>query len=432
MAMDEDAECYVFVDHSNLWIAGQTAQAKKLKDADRDSRFRVDLGKFLHLLVRDRHISKAFLYGSVPPPNDSIWKAARKKNFKVKTFERSGSGREKELDVAMAHDITKNLYHLVYTNSKDNVIFITVTGDRDLKPPIIDTLGNGIPVELWSWEDAMAREFRQLANTHDWFTAECLDSVEEQFSFTSYMSTRMKKDADPAHAIVYRDVPAGKRFLNLIADHIHRLLRLFYITSVDSQTAGKRDLIVEFPNSKPEVIFKQLRTLERFEFQPCSYPEHWTQSVPLSQRYEYKALVEIDEESLPEVIDMLPDTDEVTASSLSTEHAEDFDDWRTELRRKVGRMTYVKRRRETECKWGDHCASASECHYLHTEEERKLFNRFPHFRFKFMKTKECIKRDQHLTVEQKKWCLFAHDGEDSWCLKCKMYDHLTDNCQVKK
>lgn len=61
MAMVEAAECYIFVDHSNLWIAGQTAQAKKLKDADSDSRYRVDLGKFLHLLVRDRHLSKAFL-----------------------------------------------------------------------------------------------------------------------------------------------------------------------------------------------------------------------------------------------------------------------------------------------------------------------------------------------------------------------------------
>lgn len=432
MAMDEDAECYVFVDHSNLWIAGQTAQAKKLKDADRDSRFRVDLGKFLHLLVKDRHLSKAFLYGSVPPPNDSIWKAARKRNFKVKTFQRSGSGREKELDVAMAHDITKNLYHLVYTESKENVIFIIVTGDRDLKPPILDTLDNGIPVELWSWDDAMAREFRQLANTHDWFTANCLDSVEKEFSFTSYMSTRMEKDVDPSHAIVYRDVPADKRFRHILADHIHRLLRLFYITSVESQTEGKRNLIVEFPNSNPEVVFRQLRTLGSFEYEPCSYPKHWSQPILTSRRYEYKALTEIDVESLPEVMDMLPGTEEAATSEQSTEQDTEFDDWTTELRRKVGKMTFVKRRKETPCKWGDHCAMASECHYLHTDEERKLFTRSPHFRFKFLKSRECKKKDVHLSTEKRKHCAFAHDSQDSWCLACKMYGHLIDNCQVKK
>lgn len=52
---------------------------------------------------------KAFLYGSVPPPKDSVWKAAKEKNYVVQTFLRSDKGREKEVDVAMASDITKNL-----------------------------------------------------------------------------------------------------------------------------------------------------------------------------------------------------------------------------------------------------------------------------------------------------------------------------------
>ena len=87
-------ECYVFVDDSNLWIKGQKAQGEKLKDADIDKRYRVDLGKLLHLVSKKRNIFKAYLYGSTPPPNDTVWKAARKKNFEVKIFERSGSGRE--------------------------------------------------------------------------------------------------------------------------------------------------------------------------------------------------------------------------------------------------------------------------------------------------------------------------------------------------
>ena len=52
--------------------------------------------------MRDYHISKAFLYGSVPPPNDTVWKAAREKNYDIKIIQRSGSRREKEMDVAMA------------------------------------------------------------------------------------------------------------------------------------------------------------------------------------------------------------------------------------------------------------------------------------------------------------------------------------------
>ena len=76
-------ECYVFIDDSNLWIPGQKATAKKLKDADTDPRFRVDLGRFMTLVAKDRHVSKAFLYGSKPPPNDTVWNAAREKNYDV-------------------------------------------------------------------------------------------------------------------------------------------------------------------------------------------------------------------------------------------------------------------------------------------------------------------------------------------------------------
>lgn len=43
-----------------LWIAGQKAQGKKLKDTDTDTRFRVDLGKFLELVIKGRNL---FLWG---------------------------------------------------------------------------------------------------------------------------------------------------------------------------------------------------------------------------------------------------------------------------------------------------------------------------------------------------------------------------------
>ena len=147
-------------------------KAQSLKDIDHDPRYRVDLGRFLSLTIKDRHLFRSFLYGSVPPPNDSVWKAVREKNFDMKVFKCSRSG-EKELDVAMALDITKTLYK----DLKDgvNVTFITVTGDRDFKTPIEDVLNNGIHLELWSWENAMARKYKQLANSHPLFQANTLD-----------------------------------------------------------------------------------------------------------------------------------------------------------------------------------------------------------------------------------------------------------------
>lgn len=83
-----------------------------------------------------------------------------------KILQRSGSGREKEVDVAMTSDILDNLYNL---ESTKDVIFITVTGDGDLKIPIEKALDKGVPVELWSWDDAMARESDMTAMVHKLF-----------------------------------------------------------------------------------------------------------------------------------------------------------------------------------------------------------------------------------------------------------------------
>ena len=107
-----------------------------------------------------------------------MWKAAREKNFDAKVFQRSGSGKEKEVNVAMARDITKTLYKDVKEGV--DVTFIIVTGDRDLKPPIEDdVLENSIPVEMWSWEKALAREYKQLDNNHPLFQANIIDDTRQ-------------------------------------------------------------------------------------------------------------------------------------------------------------------------------------------------------------------------------------------------------------
>ena len=434
----------MFVDDSNLWIAGMKVQGKKLKDTDIDTRYRIDLGKFLNLVTEERHISKAFLYGSVPPPNDTVWKAAREKNFEVKTFQRSGSGREKELDVAMGSDITETLFTLPYT---EGVIFVTVTGDRDLKSPIEKVLKQRIQVELWSWEDAMAREFRHLATLDRLFTPHTLDKVEQSFGYTTIMSTREKKDIDPAHAIAYKDVPKGKQFLHEVVAHINRLLRLFYITSVKSQTEGKRDLIVEFPKSKPELVLSLIRKLAGFEYQPCSYVEYKHQlqqqnyEIETKNRFEILSKLDdssIDTDSLLDVVessmslelnDVTPEEEEEPIES-SAAAGSDPDDWLTVVRREAGKRTLKKKRSEMQCRWGDHCSKASECPCKHTKEEKQAFARWPKIPFKFLKTRECNKLDKHVTTEQQKRCSFAHVPSDSWCLKCRIYGHLTNDCTI--
>ena len=444
------AECYVFVDHSNLWIEGQKAQS--VKDIDHDPRYRVDLGKFLSLIIRDRQLSRAFLYGSVPPPNDSVWKAAREKNFDVKVFQRSGSGKEKELDVAMAHDITKTLYKDLKVGV--NVTFITVTGDRDLKPPIEDALDNCIPVELWSWENAMAREYRQLANSHPLFQANILNSIQHKFSRTSFMSTRRDKRVNPARAIVFRGVPKGKRFLYNFYNTIARLMRLFYFTCVSCKEEGRCDLIVEFPKTKPDLVLGMLKKME-LSHEPCSYPEYMstlqeaTLQLEVTNRFEALGELDDDEVFLNAVESSIgSDTEEFSsfvtectdAKSMKTPDSSDCkedieedqeqagDNWIIFAHRRKRKIRLMKLH-ETPCPWKEHCGKASKCPYKHSEDEEKVFRLHPKYRFRYWKTEPCTRR--HNPTETMEFCCYAHEAKDSWCLSCRMYGHFTKDCQVE-
>ena len=210
-------ECYVFIDDSNLWIEGQKAQGRKLKDTDIDPRYRTDLGRFLNMVLhkdkKERSINKAYLYGSIPPPNDTLWNAARKKNFEVKTFQRSISGKEKKVDVAMATDITDVAIEKKYSDSERETVFIVVTGDKDLITPIELAMKKSelISVELWAWDFSMAREFRQLANKEERLTVRKLDDVELTFSYKEFKSTRASNDIDATKAVVFTDVPTKKK-----------------------------------------------------------------------------------------------------------------------------------------------------------------------------------------------------------------------------
>ena len=452
--------CYVFVDDSNLWIEGQRygARRQKLSDADRDPRFRVDLGKFLDLVVGKRSVADAFLYGSKPPPNDSVWAAARKKNFTVSLFDRAGGvpyGREKQVDMAMGTQITKSACKCD-PGEKDRVVFVIVTGDRDFSSPVQCALDEGIQVELWAWKNAMSIHFRQLAHQEVLLTVQEIDNIAERFSFTAYRSTRARGDIDPAHAIVFKGIPNKHKVLESFTTDLFCLLRLFYITPLPSSEHDQllQDIVVEFPNSKPEDVLKQLERCS-FDYKAISYPEYIAPKaqakyepaeISMSNRYQILGEIDIsDYETAAEAITcslnldvdtiFLPKLLSIESSSSIKGNGEvdvedddeevDVDtDWEVHVRNKAGAMTRRHKLREKRCRWEIHCAKASACTYLHTEEEKGLFKNYPQVKFQFWKTRPCNKTLRHSKVD----CPFAHTDSDTWCLKCRSWGHSTDAC----
>jgi hypothetical protein len=161
---------YTYIDNSNVFIEAQrvaavnSGMAADLIDAiDRrvfDFSYKLDYGKLYEYFCgeNESEVGCAKLWGS-PPPSDSFWKMVERQGFEVVTYERNAAGKEKKVDVAIAHTITKDAYTKI---SKDDSEIVLVAGDRDYVPVIEDLKAEGFKVVVVFWDQA-AKELKEAA-----------------------------------------------------------------------------------------------------------------------------------------------------------------------------------------------------------------------------------------------------------------------------
>ncbi len=89
------------------------------------------------------------LYGSRPPPNDSVWDRIRDDSFEVRVFDRNIRNKEKGVDVEMALDVAERMH----TISPPSTMIIAA-GDADHLPPVTRARAKGWKVEVWFWSNA--------------------------------------------------------------------------------------------------------------------------------------------------------------------------------------------------------------------------------------------------------------------------------------
>ena len=162
---------FTYVDNSNVFIEGQRTsavargQAENIVDAMTrritDHRWRLDYGA-LHDIAcgQSAEIGKSYLWGS-PPPGDSFWRWVARKGFQVKIYDRNVAGKEKKVDVAIAHQITKDAYSGVIRKGVDEITL--VAGDKDYVPVAEDLVASGHVFDVVFWSHA-ARELKEVAS----------------------------------------------------------------------------------------------------------------------------------------------------------------------------------------------------------------------------------------------------------------------------
>jgi hypothetical protein len=451
--------CRFFVDDSNIWIEAQKFAASgnshmpKLADSEQDPRLRIDVGKLIDALRGRRVQGYSFLYGSRPPPNDSVWAAFQRSKFETKIYDRA-NGKEKEVDNSMVADLSSAATTLSvkaefledFARLKAKTVFVAVTGDRDVLPAIMKVLEAKIRVELWAWRSGISREYLKLDAEHSLFSVQYLDSIFQKISFTNYRSTRKGGKVVPSKTVVLCKLAdqGGDKLEALVSGPLVTLGRVFYLTL--SRT--ENEVYVEFPNvENVESMVLAVRDLFKGTLTVLSWPEYANrlkQSLPAlvetSNRYEPLATKNAHDPAdlvLGDGLELA--TGIAGASSIAqpedgigqyresqgVDNSVPDNDWQTVARSDLRRQHHRSISQTQSCSEHIRCRKRGECGYLHSDEERRLFQDFPGKDFSKWKTKQCTKDSRH----QPRRCGYAHSQAEAWCLRCRVEGHFTDRCR---
>lgn len=134
----------LYVDNSNIWIEGmhvaavESGLAPGIWEAQQakicDHSWKLDFGKLFEFAGGEKsEVKKATLFGSRPPPNDSVWDAAKRKGFEVVVYDRNVKNREKKIDTDIVATMIEDSFTIMDIK-KDEITL--VAGDADYVPAI--------------------------------------------------------------------------------------------------------------------------------------------------------------------------------------------------------------------------------------------------------------------------------------------------------
>ncbi|CAI2202004.1 7210_t:CDS:1, partial [Funneliformis geosporum] len=147
-----DNSVYVFIDNSNLFIEGSkiVSRLENVNVCDNKQPnfldFYVDHGQLVMTVLHGRKMSSAFVIGSVPPPNDTLWDRARSYGCEVKTYQRNASNKEKKVDTKLVCRAMRSIL------TKNHSTLLLVAGDSDYCPLIEEAREENWNIETWFWD----------------------------------------------------------------------------------------------------------------------------------------------------------------------------------------------------------------------------------------------------------------------------------------
>ena len=181
--VSENPPIWIFVDDSNIWIEAKAlaSRTKHFKTGE-DHRVRIDIGKLTDVVAAGRPVAEGILYGSEPPPVDSVWEKIRQQGWKVTPKKRSLiTYKEKQLDTQIVADITEMA---CITPREERTTIVVITGDADVIPAIEKVQKyEGWTVEVYMWKHALSASLGRLRGRD--VQVHQLDDHLEEVTFTN-------------------------------------------------------------------------------------------------------------------------------------------------------------------------------------------------------------------------------------------------------
>ena len=415
---------FIFVDDSNIWIGAKKLAADKMNlKCEEDPRLRLDIGKVTDVVADDRKVAWGVLYGSEPPPIDSVWQKIRKCGLKVNVTKRSTfTEREKQVDQQMVTDITK----LVSSNIFKGKIMM-VSGDADMIPAVNESLRKKWSTEIWMWKNGISKSLTKLAEENPGLlTIHTLDLYLEEITFTSFTTSRREIPATRSIIIKDVDFTPDENWQKKLVQELRWPFLIWEGPEKLQNPVDFKYVILIFANAKArdkkdfeiyhfEKIFGDLD--RKYPGKISNYPAYrrqFDQQEEIGLTNKFEALQSLDEQLSKESLSAedVPSSYEAIEEPDEDEEKEQFQVVRRKQQKKTQKYSAL-------CEWRSNCKRGLKCHYHHTDDEKKFFRNF-------RKNKECPYKGACRYGPSK--CSYAHSDENSFCCKCNSWGHLEKNC----
>ena len=186
IAKDKLPGIWIFVDDSNIWIEAKKLQSKtKQFKTCEDHRVRIDMGKLADVIADGRPVKQGVLYGSEPPPVDTVWEKIRERGFRVDAQRRSRmTGKEKQVDTKLVAEVTRTA---IKTPVSERTTIVVVTGDADVIPALTEVINEERwKIEVYMWRQALAKDLTRFASDNkERVEIKHLDSCLDRVAFTN-------------------------------------------------------------------------------------------------------------------------------------------------------------------------------------------------------------------------------------------------------